>query len=159
LGVVMLLTGVLWMGIRGEYRQDFESDVFAASREVRLQRVAGLTAAWIERNPAEMLADVEAFIDRLWAVYYPALAVERVPAVIPYENGAILGGAVWHLFTPRLLFPDKPEVESDSEEVRKYAGVPVAGPESGTSIAFGYAAESYVDFGVPLMFVPVFVYG
>ena len=159
LGAVMLLTGVLWMGIRGEYRQDFESDVFAASREVRLRRVADLTAVWIERSPAEMLSDVESFIDRLWAVYYPALAIERVPSVVPHEDGAILGGAVWHLLTPRLFFPDKREVESDSEMVRKYAGVRVAGPETGTSIAFGYAAESYVDFGVPLMFVPVLLYG
>ena len=28
-----------------------------------------------------------------------------------------------------------------------------------TSIAFGYSAESYIDFGVPLMFVPVFAFG
>jgi hypothetical protein len=35
----------------------------------------------------------------------------------------------------------------------------VAGPESGTSIAFGYAAESYVDFGIPWMFLPVAAYG
>jgi hypothetical protein len=43
--------------------------------------------------------------------------------------------------------------------VRKYSGVRVAGAETGTSIAFGYAAESYVDFGVPWMFLPVFIYG
>ena len=102
---------------------------------------------------------MESFVDRLWAVYYPALAVQRVPSVVPHEDGAILWRAVWHILTPRLFFPDKPEVESDSEMVRKYAGVPVAGPETGTSIAFGYAAESYVDFGVPLMFVPVLLYG
>jgi hypothetical protein len=156
---VMLLTGVLWMGIRGEYRQEFESDVFATSREARLERVMDLTRRWLSGDPAEMLLNVESFVDRLWAVYYPALAVERVPSVLPHENGALLWGAVWHVLTPRLLFADKPAVESDSEMVRKYSGVRVAGPETGTSIAFGYAAESYVDFGVPLMFVPVFVYG
>src|SRR5438445_12763034 len=43
--------------------------------------------------------------------------------------------------------------------VRKYSGVWVAGEKEHTNIAFGYAAESYVDFGVPLMFVPVLVYG
>ncbi len=42
--------------------------------------------------------------------------------------------------------------------VRKYAGVMVAGAESNTDIAFGYAAESYIDFGAPLMFVPVFIW-
>ena len=48
---------------------------------------------------------------------------------------------------------------SDSDMVRKYAGVAVAGREHGTSIAFGYAGESYIDFGVPLMFAPVFAFG
>src|SRR5262249_33731458 len=43
--------------------------------------------------------------------------------------------------------------------VRKYSGVMVAGAEQNTSIAFGYAAEAYVDFGVPMMFVPVFAFG
>jgi hypothetical protein len=28
----------------------------------------------------------------------------------------------------------------------------------GTSIAFGYAAESYLDFGIPWMFLPVFMF-
>ena len=159
LAAAMLVTGVLWMGIRGEYRQDLDTDAFTASREARLQRVAGLASRWATRDPAEIASDIEAFVDRLWAVYYPALAVQRVPEVLPHENGAILGAAVKHLFTPRLLFPDKPELESDSELVRKYSGVPVAGPEQNTSIAFGYAAESYVDFGVPVMWVPVLLYG
>jgi hypothetical protein len=42
--------------------------------------------------------------------------------------------------------------------VRKYSGVMVAGEEQDTDIAFGYAAESYVDYGVPLMFVPAFIW-
>jgi hypothetical protein len=60
---------------------------------------------------------------------------------------------------PRVFFPDKPEVGSDSELVRRYSGVWVAGAAQDTDIAFGYAAESYIDFGVPMMFLPVFVWG
>src|SRR5262249_54537635 len=41
----------------------------------------------------------------------------------------------------------------------KYSGVFVAGDESSTTIAFGYAAESYIDYGIPWMFIPVFIYG
>src|SRR5439155_11151925 len=67
--------------------------------------------------------------------------------------------AVEHILTPRVFFPDKPIVTSDSELVRRYAGVWVAGVEQNTSIAFGYAAESYVDFGVPMMFLPIAVFG
>ncbi len=159
LGCLMLLSGVVWMGIRTEYRRDFEDQVFARSREARLDRIGTLSSRWIERSPNEILSDVDLFVDRLWAVYYPALAVGRVPASIPHENGEILWSAVVHALTPRLLFPDKPPVESDSEKVRRYAGVLVAGADENTSIAFGYAAEAYVDFGVPLMFVPVFAFG
>jgi hypothetical protein len=159
LGIAMLFTGVIWMGIRTEYRRDFEDQVFARSREARLDRISALSAKWLDRSPGEMLSDVDSFVDRLWAIYYPALALDRVPAVMPHEDGEILWAAVIHVLTPRLLFPDKPPVESDSEKVRRYTGVWVAGADEDTTIAFGYAAESYVDFGVPLMFPPVFVYG
>jgi hypothetical protein len=61
--------------------------------------------------------------------------------------------------TPRIFFPDKAALPSDSDMVRKYSGIYVAGNETGTSIAFGYAAESYLDFGVPWMFLPVLIFG
>ena len=95
----------------------------------------------------------------MWTVYYPALAIERVPKVLDYTNGSTLRDALVHIVTPRVFFPNKPELMSDSDKVRKYSGVRVAGRESGTSIAFGYAAEAFIDFGIPLMFVPVFGFG
>ena len=64
-----------------------------------------------------------------------------------------------HIMSPRVFYTKKRGLVSDSELVRKYAGVFVAGEKENTNIAFGYAAESYVDFGVPLMFLPVFIYG
>ena len=95
----------------------------------------------------------------MWAIFYPALAVARVPSVVPYANGALMSATLQHVLMPRVFFPDKAEIGSDSELVRKYAGVKVAGAEQNTDIAFGYAAESYVDFGVPLMFLPIFIWG
>jgi hypothetical protein len=159
LAAIMLMTGVLWIGIREEFRADFESNTGGPSREVRLERVAELVASWARQGPGEMLSDLDSFIDRLWAIYYPALAVERVPSVQPHENGALLWRAVEHVLTPRLLFPDKPELQSDSEMVREYSGIWVPGQEENTTIAFGYAAELYVDFGVPFMYLPIIVYG
>jgi hypothetical protein len=79
--------------------------------------------------------------------------------VLPHTNGAIIEGALVHLVTPRFLFPDKGDLPSDSEMVRLYSGMHVASTEDNTSIAFGYAAESYVDFGLPWMFLPVLIYG
>ena len=95
----------------------------------------------------------------MWVVYYPALAVSRVPSVLPHTDGSIMSAALQHILSPRVFFPTKVELQNDSDMVRKYSGVWVAGTEGGTSIAFGYAAESYLDFGVPWMFIPVFLYG
>src|SRR5438309_1583592 len=159
LAVPMLFTGVLWMAIRQDFRHDFESQVFAESREARLKRITALTGAWLNNDHTELFEDVDKFVDRLWVVYYPALAVSRVPQVLPHTNGVILGRALTNLVMPRFLFPDKGEVISDSEMVTQYSGVWVAGAKEGTNIAFGYAAESYVDLGGPLMFRPVLVYG
>lgn len=157
--VTMFGTGLMWLGIRTGYRQDFESEVFAASRMARAERLVDLSSAWVRNDVREFVDDVDAFVERLWAVYYPALAVSRVPAVLPHENGDLLWRAVTHTLLPRLLFPDKGALPSDSEMVIRYTGVWVAGTEQNTSIAFGYAVESYVDFGIPLMFVPVLIWG
>lgn len=158
-GVAAFLAGLMWMSIRTPYRSDFQLDGFAENRSERIGRIGSLSKEWLGSNSEELLYDLDSLVDRLWAVYYPALAVARVPEVLPHENGQILWGAIRHIFTPRILFPGKGRLPSDSEMVRKYSGKWVAGEEEGTSIAFGYAAESYVDFGLPLMFLPVFVWG
>lgn len=151
--------GLLWLSIRTTYRSSFQMEAFAESRSARLEKVASLSRGWLGSDSEEMLANMDFFIDRLWTVYYPALAVSRVPEVLPHTNGEILKGAVRHILMPRLFFPNKPVLTSDSEMVRKYSGVWVAGVEQNTSIAFGYAAESYIDFGLPWMFAPVLVLG
>jgi hypothetical protein len=154
--LVLVFTGLMWMTIRTEYRRDFDEE---ASREVRLERIWSLASRSFDRGSDDLLHSVDVLVDRLWAVYYPALAVARVPTILPHTDGSILRQALLHLVTPRLLFPEKEILASDSDMVQIYSGVWVAGREQGTSIAFGYAAESYVDFGIPLMFVPVGVFG
>jgi hypothetical protein len=157
--VLMVGTGVMWLGIRTTYRKEIRSEVLGDSRAARLERLGVLSEDWVRRNAENRLSAVDAFVDRLWAIHYPALAMQRVPAAIPHEEGAILWTAIEHILTPRVFFPDKDDTGSDSDMVRKYAGVWVAGDAEATSIAFGYAGEAYVDFGLPWMFVPVFVYG
>jgi hypothetical protein len=158
--VAIMALGILWMGIRGQYRRDYvEVDTFSSSRSARVNRVEDLTSTFLKNDSSTILSTTDTLVDRMWAVYYPALALKRVPSVLPYTDGAILGAALTHIVTPRIFFPNKGELPSDSDEVRKYSGVHVAGREVNTSIAFGYAAEAYIDFGIPLMFVPVFVFG
>jgi hypothetical protein len=158
--VVAMLLGLIWMGIRGEYRREYtELDQFGQSRSARINRVRDLATGFLNADPEDMWRTADALVERMWAIYYPALALERVPKVLPHTGGAIVGAALTHIVTPRVFFPDKPELPSDSDSVRKYANVHVAGRENNTSIAFGYSIESYIDFGVPMMFLPVFGFG
>ncbi|HEY0782091.1 MAG TPA: hypothetical protein VGE98_06550 [Thermoanaerobaculia bacterium] len=158
---MILFLGLLWLGIRTTYRSEFDlrPDVFYESRTARFESIVSLSKGWFGNSTEDTLNNIDFFIDRLWAVYYPALAYARVPKILPHEDGQILWAAVRHVLTPRLFFPNKANIASDSDMVRKYSGMWVAGAEVDTSIAFGYAAESYVDFGVPLMFLPVVVWG
>jgi hypothetical protein len=159
LALVMCTLGVMWVSVRTSYRERFLSDTnFEQNRAERLDSIRAASNAWMSSSHADLANDVDTFIDRMWTVYYPALAVARVPNVVPYANGALMNATLQHVLMPRVFFPDKAEIGSDSELVRKYAGVKVAGADENTDIAFGYAAESYVDFGVPLMFLPVFIW-
>lgn len=154
------MLGLMWLGVRKEYRKDFaDVEMFAESQEMRLARLQELTVRWWGRDSHEFWWNLDSLVDRLWAIYYPALAVARVPSALPHAEGRIMSGALTHVLMPRVVFPDKPGLISDSEMVKQYSGVWVAGAEQGTSIAFGYVAESYVDFGIPLMFVPMLVWG
>lgn len=157
IGLFMLAFALLWTGIKSEYRSQY--DRLGESRTARIDTIKSLSVDWVNSDLKSIVLDLDHMVDRMWPIYYPSLAVSRVPAYLPHEEGAILWGAIRHIFFPRFLFPDKPELSSDSDMVRKYSNVWVAGSESGTSIAFGYAAESYIDFGLPIMFIPVFIYG
>lgn len=153
---IALTAAIAWTGIKPIIRMGYEE---ATSTVDRILRAASTAETLLGSDPAAWQIGTDMFVSRIWQVQYPAMALARVPSVLPHENGAILWSAVANVFTPRFLFPNKGELPSDSEKVRKYSGVWVAGRETGTSYAFGYAAESYVDFGIPLMFLPIFVYG
>jgi hypothetical protein len=160
LGTCMVALGVVWVSVRGDYRERFLADeTFANSRSARIDNLSSAMRGWASRESFELGQDVDKFVERMWAIYYPALALARVPSTIPHTGGELMRNALIHVVMPRIFFPSKASLESDSELVRRYAGVFVAGEQQGTSIAFGYAAESYVDFGVPMMFVPVLIYG
>ena len=97
-------------------------------------------------------------IMRMSYVSYFAMTLTHVPDVVPCEHGELWWGAVKHVFTPRLFFPDKPALD-DSARAAYYTGLEVAGAEQGTSIGIGYMGESYIDFGPVGMFAPVFLLG
>lgn len=148
----VVVTSVMWLGIRGAIREDMRTA--ARTPTERLAFAARELGYWWERDREYKMFDFDALADRVWEMYYTSLALDRVPRVFPHEDGAILGAAFRHVVSPRFLFPDKADLPSESEDVRKYSGQAVAGREQGTTIAFGSVIQSYVDFGVPWMFLP-----
>jgi hypothetical protein len=155
--VALFGISLFWISVRSVYRAEFENETFAQSRSAQFDKMSELSDNWMRTS--NTTDDMDKLVDRMWVVYYPALAVSRVPSVLPHTDGAILFAALQHVLSPRVFFPAKADLKADSELVRKYSGLYVAGAEQGTDIAFGYAGESYIDFGVPMMFVPVFLYG
>jgi hypothetical protein len=157
-GAALAMLSVFWISVRSEYRKEFDNETFANSESVRIARMSEITSTWMN-DKHDTWEDLDALVDRMWVIYYPALAVTRVPSVLPHTDGSILTGALTHVFSPRIFFPSKAELANDSDMVRRYSGLWVAGSDQNTSIAFGYAGESYIDFGLPWMFIPVLLYG
>jgi hypothetical protein len=162
---VLMSTGALlalmWMGVRGELRREIDEmdPMTSTSKSERVGRVNTLATEFFSGEASQLQNTADTLVDRMWAIHYPALAIARVPSVLSHTDGTLIWAALVHVVTPRVFFPGKADLPSDSEMVKKYSGVYVAGAREGTSIAFGYAAESYIDFGVPGMFVPVLLFG
>jgi hypothetical protein len=159
LALVLGMSSVVWISVRGQLRQEIDDEVLSTSRVERFDRARTLTSGLFTQGASDYIDATNTLIDRLWAIKYPAMAVERVPFLVPHADGELMRSALVHIITPRFLYPDKPDLVSESELVRKYSGAQVAGLESNTSIAFGYVAESYVDYGLPWMFIPVIIFG
>src|SRR5215212_5057140 len=144
--MLTISSALIWTAIKPIIRKNYMA---YSTTTARLNAVITVTGITFARTPDIWKYEGDSMVSRIWSVYFPSLALKRVPSVIPHENGAILRGAIENVLTPRLFFPEKPILPSQSDEVRKYAGVWVGGRETNTSYAFGYAGESYVDFGVP----------
>ena len=155
----LVLFGATWQSVKGEYRYFLSGGSGDQGTVVsQSEGLLFLRDLVTELTPADLVArGFEPMFERLAYVDYFAIVTDYVPTVIPHEGGALWGGAVRHVLQPRVLFPDKPVLPSDTELTEKYTGLHVA--DTGTSVSLGYMGESYVDFGAVGMLVPVFLLG
>lgn len=97
---------------------------------------------------------------RIEYTYYFGRVVDRVPRMLPYDDGALWGNAIARVFMPRLLFPDKAAIAPEVLTTQHYSGLVLTwGTNNTTEVPLGYMAESYIDFGPIGMFVPIFLLG
>ncbi|CAN5213297.1 hypothetical protein BH11PSE14_BH11PSE14_02710 [soil metagenome] len=159
LGIVVLSLGIVWTGVKAEYRdflnQGSGQQVVLVPVSERVDKLAQLVGDMTR----ERLGDsVVALVERVTYVYYFGQAMETVPSNLPYERGLLWREAIGSALVPRLINPAK-RVIDDSERTSYYTGNRVSGAEEGTSISLGYVAESYIDFGSVLMMAPLFLWG
>jgi hypothetical protein len=159
LTLVVLLFGIFWQSVKIDYREFLRQGgtsqrVVVPVRErfdYLLNRASTMDSEDLEKG-------FKTGIERTGYLEYFARATAIVPDRIPHQDGRLWGEAITHILTPRLFFPGKKAID-DSDRVKRYTGIWVAGAKEGTSVSLGYAAESYIDFGPVFMFVPILLLG
>lgn len=154
-----LVLAVFWMSGKKEYRA-FLNEGTGGQVVLRPlnQRLDYLVDKALEFDGQKFADGLESLMRRTSYIEFLAATMDRVPNVIPHEGGTHLGQAVLHVLTPRILFPDKPEVPSDTQVTAFYTGLPVAVfADDNTSISIGYLGELYIDFGVGGVFLVVLI--
>jgi hypothetical protein len=166
LGGILLGLGSLWSAIKGDYREYIsygsQEQTIVVPGEGRLAYLMDRVSAtnWETiRHGFELLVRRWGYVDLLGATMH------HVPEAIPFEDGALVGATIMHVLQPRLLFPDKPPLPSDTATAVRYSGIPFDSGNNavGTSISLGYVAELYVDFGrwgsIAAAFILGFLFG
>jgi hypothetical protein len=156
-----LLLAVFWTSGKRDYREFLNQ---GTGEQVVLrpldERLAYLADKMFEFDGERFAEGFEGLLERLSYIDFLAATMQRVPAEIPHAGGARVGGAILHVLTPRILFPDKPEVASDTEVTAYYTNLPnVVFASQNTSISIGYLGELYIDFGVGGALLAAFVMG
>lgn len=149
--VLLFAAGVIWEGAVKPVWRTLE---FQGTPMQTLDAFAHVTATTTREMDEKK--GIEAFISRVSSITQFALVLDRVPSLVPHEDGRLTRRALNHILLPRLLFPSKENLGSDSWLAEDYAGLTIA---EDTSVGIGYMAEFYVDFGISGMFPCLFVLG
>lgn len=142
----LLCLGVVWTGIKEEYRyfvaEGTKQQIVAVDYATRLNKMVELAESLDART---IDTSIDRTLHRMSYVEFFSVVLGYVPNQMPHENGALLADAVARPFLPRAFFPEKSAI-NDTERTNLYTGG-LAGESEGTSISIGYIGETYIDFG------------
>ncbi|XWU46775.1 MAG: hypothetical protein HEQ09_17745 [Dolichospermum sp. UKL202] len=156
--VLLLLLATYWQSVKGDYRNYVNGGTQTQTVRVSLaDRLNYHTNSANNINDKQLEDGFNALLSRLGYLKFFAGSIRTVPNAVPYQNGKLWSEAISALI-PRAFFPDKPVLD-DSKRTNEFSGIEAAGADKGTSISIGYVGESYIDFGVPFMFAPIFALG
>lgn len=152
---------VLWSTVKLDYREALSqgtstqgAQIGVGERAETLQRLTGKV------DEGAIASGQRALLERIAYTEYFALVLDFVPRVRPHSEGLLWSNAAEHVFMPRLFFPDKAALGSDSEFTERYTGLHFSSTRGGgTSISVGLVAENYIEFGALAMFLPGLLLG
>lgn len=157
--VTLVFTGIVWSGIKNEYRgyikQGGREQVTLVSYSEKMSELGQLVS---EIDSAKFGESTDIMINRIMYYEFFGIILDRVPAGQPHSGGEIWGNGLISPFMPRLLFPNK-EVIDDTKLTEKYTGIHAEAWKVGVSISIGYMAEAYIDFGPVMMFAAIAALG
>lgn len=158
--VCVVCLGVFWTMIKPTYRamlnEGTQQQVVTLGVGDSFKALGEASASTKEAGIGGGLADMAL---RISYTELLGTVMSYVPAAREHTAGALWVEAIAFVLQPRLLFPNKPALPSDSERTMLYTGQTFASDSSGTSISIGYVAESYVDFGAAGAVVVCFLIG
>jgi hypothetical protein len=155
---ILLVLASVWTVIKPKYReflrQGSREQIVAVEINRSLDTLKNMSG---NLSSDDFFGGMVAAALRVSYVEIPSYVLGRVPNVIPYQYGALWGEAIQEVMTPRLLFPDKSVLPSDSVRTNRFTGKRFE--TRGTSISMGYLIESYIDFGTIGALVLLFILG
>jgi hypothetical protein len=158
-GAVLVFIFIGWTAIKSDYRnylnQGKGQQVVEVSRSEALSKIGEKvsTLTWDDLQFASYM-----LMYRLQYILHLGKSMDRVPDVLPYEDGNLWWENITYVLEPRLLFPNKPIYDATIKTV-KYTGIRYSGRKAGSSFSLGYFADSYIDFGFTGMFFPLAIIG
>lgn len=158
---VILLGGLLltWTAIKSDYRNYVNKGKREQVVSVKKSEAMGKIQSEVQDltwNNYKFASNM--ILYRIQYLHNLNLSMERVPYLMPYQNGAVWWKNISFVITPRIFFPNK-GIYNASEKARLYTGLNYAGLNEGSSFSLGYFADSYVDFGYIGMFFPIALIG
>jgi len=155
--LLLFYIGVIWTIIKGDYREFLNEgsrqQVVIVSEGAAADKLTDLVSGL---NSEAFNEGIARFFYRIQYVYHLSKAMDMVPVNMPYQNGNVWMENVVFATVPRFINPNKGRFEA-SVKTRKFTGLTYSGAAQGVSYSFGYFADSYVDFGVPGMYIPLMI--
>lgn len=149
-GAVAVL-GVIWMSMVWiVIKFDYRPIMFEMSVTERAAYVANRYIEGVDYDEA-----IQKLLERVEYTTIFGNVVAYRDAGLLNEHDSYYLGALEHVSTPRIFFPDKASL-SDSQKTSDLLGISIA---EDTSIGIGFVAEAYADFGFPGMLLPMFAIG